>query len=177
MTVAAVGAIYVLRRLGRRSGATCTEAVDTLPGDEIVEDALWQSTRAIDAPPEEVWPWIVQVGFPSHRAGWYTPHWLDRFTFGIKQRSAGRIVPELQQLGVGDLVPDSDNWSVFFTMERVERPHALVLHSTRHRSSRSARSTSAGRSSSASSRPGRAASSSGHAPLTHRAGRCRLSSW
>ena len=46
-------------------------------------------------------------GVPSHRAGWYTPHWLDRLTFGIKQQSADRIVPELQQLEVGDHVPDS----------------------------------------------------------------------
>jgi hypothetical protein len=43
-----------------------------------------------------------------------------------------RIVPELQQLAVGDRVPDSEDWSVFFTVEKVEAPHALVLHSTRH---------------------------------------------
>lgn len=71
-------------------------------------------------------------GFPSHRAGWYTPHWLDRLSFGIKQRSADLIVPELQHLAVGDRVPDSDDWSAFFTVEAVEPPHALVLHSTRH---------------------------------------------
>lgn len=56
---------------------------------------MWQSTRAITiaAAGEQVWPWLVQMGFPSHRAGWYTPHWLDRLTFGIKQHSADRIVP------------------------------------------------------------------------------------
>jgi hypothetical protein len=42
------------------------------------------------------------------------------------------IVPELQQLVVGDSVPDSDDWPVFFTVDAVEPPHALVLHSTRH---------------------------------------------
>ena len=52
--------------------------------------------------------------------------------FGIKHRSADRIVPELQHLDVGDRVPDSDDWSAFFTVEAVEPPHALVLHSTRH---------------------------------------------
>ena len=109
-------------------------SLDALPGDAIVVEPMWQSTRAItiDAPPEEVWPWIVQMGFPSHRAGWYTPHWLDRVTFGIRQRSADRILPELQQLAVGDRVPDSVDWSVYFTVEAVEPPHALVLHSTRH---------------------------------------------
>jgi hypothetical protein len=95
---------------------------------------MWQSTRAttIASPRDQVWPWIVQMGFPSHRAGWYTPHWLDQLTFGIRQRSADRIVPELQQLAVGDRVPDSEDGSVFFTVEKVEAPHALVLHSTRH---------------------------------------------
>jgi hypothetical protein len=131
--MAAVTALYGLRRLGRRSGATAREAADALPGDETVANPMWQSTRAITiaASPEQVWPWIVQMGFPSHRAGWYTPHWLDRVTFGIKQRSADQIVPELQQLAVGDRVPDSDDWSAFFTVEAVEPPHALVLHSTR----------------------------------------------
>jgi hypothetical protein len=133
-SLGAITALYALRRLGRRSGVTATEVREALPGDEIVAEPMWQSTRAITiaAPRDQVWPWIVQMGFPSHRAGWYTPHWLDRLTFGIKQRSSDRIVPELQQLAVGDRVPDSEDWSVFFAVEQVEAPHALVLHSTRH---------------------------------------------
>jgi hypothetical protein len=133
-SAATAAALYGLRRLGRRSGASTAEAAEALPGDEIVPHPMWQSTRAITiaAAPEQVWPWIVQMGFPLHRAGWYTPHWLDRLTFGIKQHSADRIVPELQRLEVGDRVPDSDDWSAFFTVEAVEPPHALVLHSTRH---------------------------------------------
>jgi len=133
-TAATAVSLYALRRLGRRSGASAAEAADELPGDEIVADPMWQSTRAVTiaAPPEQVWPWIVQMGYPSHRAGWYTPHWLDRLTFGIRWRSADRIVPELQRLAAGDRVPDSDDWSAFFTVEAVEPPYALVLHSTRH---------------------------------------------
>jgi hypothetical protein len=133
-SAAAVTVLYGLRRLGRRSGVSAGEVADALPGDAIVSNAMWQSTRAITiaASPERVWPWIVQMGFPSHRAGWYTPHWLDRLSFGIKHRSAYRIVPELQHLDVGDRVPDSDDWSAFFTVESIEPPHALVLHSTRH---------------------------------------------
>jgi hypothetical protein len=132
--IAALSALLLLRRLGRRSGLAPGEAAETLPGDEIVARPMWQSTRAItiDAPPEDVWPWIVQMGFPSHRAGWYTPHWLDRATFGIKQHSADRIIPELQRLEPGDRVPDSDDWSVYFTIAEIEPQHALVLRSTRH---------------------------------------------
>jgi hypothetical protein len=132
--VAAMAALYTLRRLGCGSGLAPGEGNDALSGDEIVADPMWQSTRAItiDAPPEQVWPWVVQMGFPSHRAGWYTPHWLDRLTFGIKQRSSDHIVPELQEVVVRDRIPDSDDFSTFFTVATVDPPHALVLHSTRH---------------------------------------------
>jgi hypothetical protein len=132
--VLALASLYALHRLGRASGLASGEETAALPGDEIVPDPLWQSTRAItiDAPPEQVWPWLVQMGFPSHRAGWYTPHRLDRLTFGIEQRSAGCILPELQRLEPGECVPDSDDWSVYFTVRAVDPPHALVLYSTRH---------------------------------------------
>ncbi|MGZ8647080.1 MAG: hypothetical protein ACXW08_00320 [Solirubrobacteraceae bacterium] len=52
--------------------------------------------------------------------------------WGIRQRSADDIVPELQHLSVGDLVPDSRDWSTFFTVVTVAPDRALVLHSTRH---------------------------------------------
>lgn len=133
-TAAALAGLYTLHRVGRRSGLGPGEAEVALPGDELVAEPRWQSTRAItiEAPPEQVWPWIVQMGFPAQRAGWYTPHWLDRLTFGIEERSADRIVPELQELEPGDRVPDSADWSTYFTAARVAPPHVLVLHSTRH---------------------------------------------
>jgi hypothetical protein len=133
-SLAVLAAMYMLHRLGRGSGLAPGEAADALPGDQIVAHPRWQSTRAItiDAPPEQVWPWIVQMGFPSHRAGWYTPHWLDRLTFGIRAESANRIVPELQRLDTGDRIPDSDDWSAYFTVVAIDPPHELVLYSTRH---------------------------------------------
>jgi hypothetical protein len=133
-TAVALTGFYLLRRVGRGSGLDAGEAAAALPGDEIVTNPMWQSTRAItiEAPPAHVWPWVVQMGFPSHRAGWYTPHWLDRLTFGIKERSSDHIVPELQHVLVGDRISDSDDLSTFFTVQAVEPPHALVLHSSRH---------------------------------------------
>jgi hypothetical protein len=90
-----IAAWYAIHRLGRRSGVTDGEVAADLPGDELVPDPMWQSTRGItiNAPPERVWPWIVQMGFPSLRAGWYTPHWLDRLTFGIRNRARTRYAP------------------------------------------------------------------------------------
>lgn len=105
-----------------------------LPGDDKVPRPRWQSTRAVTiaAPPAAVWPWVVQMGFPPHRAGWYTPHLLDRLMWGDRPASADRIVPDLQDLRVGDRVPDSADWSVFYDVVEVEPPHHLVLHSVRH---------------------------------------------
>jgi hypothetical protein len=130
----AVAAGYGVHRLGTRWGVSHCELKAPLPGDGVVSRPMWESTRAItiDAPVETVWPWIAQMGFPAHRAGWYTPYVLDRLTFGIRVRSADELQSELQHLEVGDLVPDSADWSVYFTVVEVEPPHVLVLHSTRH---------------------------------------------
>lgn len=130
----AAGLGLAVRRLGRRSGATDLEVEGPLPGDPVVREPLWQSTRGItiDALPAEVWPWIVQMGFPAYRAGWYTPYWLDRLQWGIEERSADSIVPKLQDLAVGDRVPDSRDWSAYFHVVELESDRVLVLHSTRH---------------------------------------------
>ena len=125
---------YDVHRLARRSGVTIDETRLPLPGDEIVAGPWWVSTRAIsiDAPPSAMWPWIVQMGYPTHRAGWYTPHWLDKLMWGERPRSADEIRPELQDLKVGDMVPDSDDWSAKYVVVEVEPPSHLVLHSTWH---------------------------------------------
>ena len=110
------------------------EARTGLPGDDLVAKPWWVSTRAItiDAPPEAVWPWVVQMGYPTHRAGWYTPHWLDELMWGERPRSADEIRPELQDLKVGDMVPDSDDWSAKYVVTEIEPPSHMVLHSTWH---------------------------------------------
>jgi hypothetical protein len=58
-------------------GATREEVARPLPGDDIVQMTHFVATRAvtIDAPPSEVWKWIVQIG--SARAGWYSIDWID----------------------------------------------------------------------------------------------------
>jgi hypothetical protein len=89
-----------------RWGATDEEAAEPLPGDEITPHPRVRSTRAItiDAPPEKVWPWIVQMGMG--RAGFYTHEWVERPLGGYyaEGHSATRIHPEFQDLQVGDLV-------------------------------------------------------------------------
>ena len=75
-----------------------------MPGDAVIVDPTHSATHAVtvDAPPEDIWPWLVQMG--SDRGGLYSYDWLDRL-FGILDRpSANRILPELQQLSVGDKI-------------------------------------------------------------------------
>lgn len=60
-----------------RWGATPAETAASLPGDALVPHAQFKATRAItiDAPPEAVWPWLVQAG--CQRAGFYSNDLLD----------------------------------------------------------------------------------------------------
>lgn len=104
--IAAVVAVInrlLLRPWHERWGATDEEVEAGLPGDELVADPALQITRAvtIDAPPEQVWPWIVQLG--ADRGGFYSYDWLENL-FGLRIHNADRIVPEWQTTAVGDLV-------------------------------------------------------------------------
>ena len=84
-------------------GATPAEVSRTLPGDDLVPRPTFNATRAISiaATPEEIWPWLIQVGVT--RAGWYSYDILDN----LGRRSAQRIIPALQNLAPGDIVPMS----------------------------------------------------------------------
>ena len=82
-----------------RWGATDEEVRRAMPGDDLLPDAA-STTRAITiaAPPEQVWPWLMQLGYG--RGGWYSYDWIDN----DGRASADRIIPELQQLQVGDQI-------------------------------------------------------------------------
>jgi len=80
------------RRWHLRWGATDEEVRGPMPGDEMVRKASFNATRAItiDAPPEMVWPWIVQMGY--RRAGFYIYALLDNAGY----ESADRVLDEYQ---------------------------------------------------------------------------------
>ncbi len=86
-----------------RWGATDEELALEMPGDELLERPTFNVTRAVTirARPEEIWPWILQIGYG--RAGFYSYDLLDN----LGKPSAARIIPELQQVLVGDWVPMS----------------------------------------------------------------------
>jgi hypothetical protein len=122
-----------LIRLGRTYGSTAAEREMRLPGDEIVPepDVVTDHAITIDAPAQRVWPWLVQMGW--HRAGWYTARWVDRAFFPANRASADRVVPKLQDVAVGDFIPDGPpETGCGFVVEQLEPGRALVLHSTSH---------------------------------------------
>lgn len=94
---AAVYALVLRPRLVRW-GATDDEVAQTYPGSELIPGGTRAATMAvtIDAPPAEVWPWLVQMG--GDRAGWYS--W-DRLDNG-GHPSAEEVHPEWQHLGIGE---------------------------------------------------------------------------
>lgn len=73
--------LAALHRLGRTYGSTAVERRAVMPGDTLVRDPQIVATHGatLPAPPELVWPWLVQVGW--HRGGWYTPRWVDVLFF------------------------------------------------------------------------------------------------
>ena len=137
LAVGALGAIMLgeaaLIRLGRTYGSTEEEQVKALPGDGIVSDPKVATDHAItiDAPPSDVWPWLVQMGWG--RAGWYTARWVDRLLFPANGPSADRIIPELQDIDIGTFIPDGPpHTECGLIVEEIDHERALVMHSTSH---------------------------------------------
>jgi hypothetical protein len=93
------------RRWHLRWGATRSEAAAAMPGDELVPVSHFTATRAvtIDAPPEAVWPWLMQVGY--RRAGFYSYDLLDN----LGRPSARSVLPEWQTLRRGDIAAPMAN--------------------------------------------------------------------
>lgn len=119
--------------LGRTYGTSVEERRAAMPGDDLVGRPQTSVTHAITipAPPDCVWPWLVQVGW--HRGGWYTARWVDVLLFPDNLPSADRVLADFQDLAVGDLVPDGrPDTECFFVVRECEPGARLVLQSTTH---------------------------------------------
>jgi hypothetical protein len=107
-------------------GATRDEIICAYPGDELIPDAdrsQFTMATTLPAPPERVWPWLVQMG--GDRAGFYSWDRLDHHG----EPSADRIVPEWQNLVEGQRLnsePSGQNW---MTVAVLEPNRSLVLRS------------------------------------------------
>jgi len=124
--VGAAGAMVAYRAIvepwSRAWGVRDLPADGSYRGDDIIADPTALETRSIviDAPPARIWPWLVQMGYG--RAGWYSYDAID-MTGG----SVRAIVPELQGLAVGDVVPTHPGGG--FEVRILEPERSLVLFS------------------------------------------------
>ncbi len=103
--------------------ATREERRRPMSADGLVPDPVGSYTHAITirAPAERVWPWLAQLG--AGRAGWYSHDRIDNG--GVK--SAKRIIPELQEVKPGDVMPAVPGATDVFIVVRVQPPRELVL--------------------------------------------------
>jgi hypothetical protein len=119
-------AAYVLIARPRqlRWGATDAEFNESLPGDDLIANAALSATRAITirASASQVWPWIAQLG--QERGGFYSYDWLENLA-RCDIHSADRIVPEWQDIVVGDEVKLAPE--VGLVVASVEAGRSLVL--------------------------------------------------
>ncbi|HEU4935817.1 MAG TPA: hypothetical protein VFT39_05140 [Vicinamibacterales bacterium] len=116
---------FPMRQWMRGWGAARSDLLRVMAGDALLPDSTFSYTMAvsINAAPEHVWPWLVQIGY--QRGGLYSYDWLDRLFGYLDRPSATRILPEFQHLAVGDKIPlgRGPSWPV----AEVEPYRALVL--------------------------------------------------
>ncbi|KUO58610.1 MAG: hypothetical protein APF84_15670 [Gracilibacter sp. BRH_c7a] len=88
-------------------GATDQELTQAMPGDHLDSDPEFFATRAItiSGSAEEIWPWLLQMGYG--RAGYYGYDIVENIGSPLGIQSANRILPQFQQFKVGDEVPIS----------------------------------------------------------------------
>jgi hypothetical protein len=110
-----------IRPAQRKWGVDPDERISPLPGDDLVTEPNATDTRGItiEATPDKIWPWLVQMGFG--RAGWYSYDRLDN-----EASSTWSILPEHQQLEVGGILPTHPGGG--FRIEQIEAERALVLY-------------------------------------------------
>jgi hypothetical protein len=122
----------VTGRLGplARVGATEAERRAARPGDDLVDpaDVVMDRAFTVDAPPEAVWPWLVQLG--KARAGWYLPRPVER-CLPPARRAARSLNPAWLGLAEGDVIPDYGGRHETFTVARIAPPTAVVYRSRR----------------------------------------------
>jgi hypothetical protein len=94
---------FGLRNWCLRWGATPAEVHATLPGDDLFPVYTGQATHAITihASPQQIWPWLMQIG--QDRSGFYSYTILENI-FGADMPKVERLVPEWKPRAVGETV-------------------------------------------------------------------------
>ncbi len=106
-------------------GLTEEEAQRVYPGDALVPTPRWQWSHAIEiaARPEDVWPWVAQLG--QDKAGFYSYQALENFA-GCEIHNADRVHPEWQAPKPGDALRLHPKMPPLEIREVVPQQHMLV---------------------------------------------------
>ena len=115
------------------------------PGKDHIQNPLLDLIYEIEilANPEDIWPWILQVGY--HRAGWYIDTWWDKImqkfiwpllvpneARGTYKPAANEILPEYQHIVEGDIIPDGPPGTAYYEVVGIQKNHLLLLYATTH---------------------------------------------
>jgi hypothetical protein len=127
--IAALVHLVALRPWYLRWGATDAEIERPMPGDDLVEVSTHPNHRpvtnavTVNARPVDIWPWLVQMGYG--RGGLYSYDWIDRLMGVLERSSTWEVLPQYQQLEVGDVIPlgHGPGWPV----AAIEPKRSLVL--------------------------------------------------
>jgi hypothetical protein len=92
-----------LRNWCMRWGTTPAEVHATLPGDDLFPVYAGQATHAITihASPQQVWPWLMQIG--QDRSGFYS-YTIFENMFGADMPKVEHLVPDWKPRAVGETV-------------------------------------------------------------------------
>ncbi|TGN65594.1 hypothetical protein EXE59_17750 [Nocardioides eburneiflavus] len=111
------------------AAATEQERAAALPGDDRVDaDVVMDRGFDLPAPPEKVWPWLVQLG--KQRAGWYLPRRVECLVPPAR-RALRHVDQHLLDHSVGDVIPDWGGTDATFTLAAIEWPSLLLYTSRR----------------------------------------------
>lgn len=112
---------------------TPNEVGRPLPGDELLPRAQIAFDRAatLDAPPEEVWPWLLQLG--KGRAGWYLPRSVERF-IPPRNRAIRHLDDRWLKPFIGESVPDYGPGNPTLELASIDPPRHLAFTSERGKS-------------------------------------------
>jgi hypothetical protein len=123
--VLAFGYWFIVRPWFFRWGTSKTDLARAMRGDDVIDSPTYTTTMAvtIDAAPEHIWPWLLQMGY--RRGGLYSYDWLDRLFGYLDAPSAEAILPQYQHLQVGDEIPIGRGGG--FPVWAVDPQRALVL--------------------------------------------------
>ena len=110
----------------RNWGTTNEEIQRNYPGDDLVSNpkGVYMHAITIHAPAAEVWKWLVQIG--QGRGGFYSYELLENM-IGCRMQNVDTIVPELQNLEVGDSIPMHPSIGSPYKVATIEPDHSLIL--------------------------------------------------